>query len=95
LTAGSAAGTAPLTESERQVFELVKEKVVEVLVDVDPGQVTPERSLAELGANSLDRVEVAMLSMEALELRIPPTELAGVANLGALARLLSRHLGAG
>lgn len=83
-----------MTERERQVFDLVKAKVVEVLVDVDPEQVTPERSLLELGANSLDRVEVAMLSMEALELRIPPQELAGVANLGELTRLLSRHLDA-
>ncbi|MEX2628463.1 MAG: phosphopantetheine-binding protein [Tistlia sp.] len=80
-----------LTGSQQEVFELVKSKVVEVLVDLDPGEVTPERSLVELGANSLDRVEVALLSMEALELRIPPSELAGLANLGELARILNRH----
>lgn len=81
-----------MTEKELEVFELVKAKVVEVLVDVDPAAVVPERQLVELGANSLDRVEVAMLSMEALDLRIPPTALAEVANLGELARLLTRHL---
>lgn len=83
-----------MSGSEQQVFELVKAKVLEVLEDLDPQQVTPERSLADLGANSLDRVEVAMLSMEALELRIPRTELTGVGSLGELTRVLARHLDA-
>lgn len=82
----------PIPENEQQVFELVRSKVVEVLEGLDPAEVKPERSLVELGANSLDRVEVAMLSMEELGLRIPAGELSGVSNLGELTRLLTRHL---
>lgn len=83
-----------MSGSEQQVFEIVRSKVLEVLEDLDPLQVTPERSLLELGANSLDRVEVAMLAMEELELRIAPSELAGVANLRELSRVLAQHLDA-
>jgi len=84
-----------MTEKEMEVFELVKSKVIEVLEDVDPALVTPDRQLVDLGANSLDRVEVAMLSMEELDLKVPPSSLVNVANLGELARLLASHLAAG
>lgn len=80
-----------MEEREREIFEIVKQKVVEVLVDVDPEAVTPDRSLTELGANSIDRVEVAMGAMEALDLHVPRTALAGVSSLGELARVLGEH----
>src|SRR3546814_877903 len=80
-----------MNERERRIFEIVKEKVVEVLIDVNPDEVTPEKSLVELGANSIDRVEVSMNAMEALDLQLPLTSLAGVSNLYELTQFLCRH----
>jgi polyketide biosynthesis acyl carrier protein len=82
-----------MSDRERQVFDVVKAQVLEVLPDLDPATVTPERSLVELGANSIDRVEVAMASMEALGLQIPRTALAGVGSLSELVQVFCRHLG--
>lgn len=78
--------------TREQVFDIVKSKVLEVMVDLSPDQITPDRSLTELGANSIDRAEVAMCSMEALRLHIPRVHLHGVANLDGLVDVLYRNL---
>ncbi|MCW5698130.1 MAG: KR domain-containing protein [Bauldia sp.] len=65
--------------------------VREILPDAPPELVVPERSMAELGATSIDRVEVATLAMESLGLRIPNGELASVNSIGDLIDVLHRH----
>lgn len=78
--------------TKEEVFEVVKTKVLEVLNDVKVEDITPDRSLSELGANSVDRVEVSMGAMEQLDLRIPRVQLYGVTNLAELVEVLHRHL---
>jgi polyketide biosynthesis acyl carrier protein len=79
-------------ESQKQrIFEVVKANTLKVLCDVPPESITPEVALGDLGANSVDRVEVVMYSMEDLGLKVPPAELHGVSNLRGLVDLLHRH----
>ena len=52
--------------SPSEVFEVVKNNILEILPKVTADMVTPEHSLSELGANSVDRMEVITLSMAAL-----------------------------
>ncbi len=75
-----------------QIFEVVKGVVLRVLPDLNPDEIVPERSLVDLGANSVDRVEVSMYSMEALNLKIPRIELHGVRNLAGLVDLFHARL---
>lgn len=70
------------------VFEVVMKNVLEILPDVQPSQVTMEVALKDLGANSLDRVDVATMSMEDLGIVMPMMELANVENIGDLVRVL-------
>jgi len=81
--------------TREMIFQVVKAKVLEVLVDVSPDAVVPGVSLLELGANSVDRVEISMAVLEQLDLRIPRVELHGVSNLQGLVDVLHRHLGGG
>lgn len=74
------------------IFEVVKANVLKVLPELHPEEVTPDKSLVELGANSVDRVEVSMYSMEALQLKIPRVEFHGVRNLAGLVAVLQTHL---
>ncbi len=76
---------------EQSVFGVIKSNILGVMIDLDPGEITPERSLADLGANSVDRVEILMNSMADLDVRIPRTELQGISNLQGLVDLLLRH----
>jgi polyketide biosynthesis acyl carrier protein len=61
------------------------------LPDVVADEVTSDKNLTDLGANSVDRVEVVIYSLEELRLKVPPSELQGLRNIGALVDLLHRH----
>ena len=76
---------------KEQIFEVVKANTLKVLVDLRPEDVTIDQSLTDLGANSVDRVEVVMYSMEELNLEVPRAELKGITNLRGLVDLLHHH----
>jgi polyketide biosynthesis acyl carrier protein len=77
--------------SKQEIFEVVKSNTLQVLIDVDPDAVTIDTRLTELGANSIDRVEVVMYSMENLGIDVPRTELHGVRDIRSLVDLLHSH----
>jgi NADPH:quinone reductase-like Zn-dependent oxidoreductase/3-oxoacyl-(acyl-carrier-protein) synthase/thioesterase domain-containing protein/acyl carrier protein/SAM-dependent methyltransferase len=83
----------PSTCSREHVARVVLDQVRHGLPDVPPAEIRPERSMTELGATSIDRVEVTLAAMEALGADIPPRDLAGLANIDALIDVLHRHIG--
>jgi polyketide biosynthesis acyl carrier protein len=66
------------------VFDVVKGHVLRVLPDLRAEAITLDTRLKDLGANSLDRIEVATCAMEELDINVPRTRLAGVDSLGGL-----------
>ncbi|MFE0417507.1 phosphopantetheine-binding protein [Streptomyces tendae] len=76
---------------ETTAFDAVRSSTLEVLPELDPAAVTPDRSLSDLGANSIDRTEITTLAMERLDVSVPVTELQGVRDIAALVRLLRKH----
>jgi acyl carrier protein len=72
----------------------VQKVVVKHLVDAVDGLqaegIDPKRSMKDLGANSLDIVEVVSSSMRELKVKIPRSELAKLTNLEQLVDLLHR-----
>jgi polyketide biosynthesis acyl carrier protein len=79
-------------KTQAAIFDVIKTNIQSVLFDVDPQSITIDKSLTELGANSVDRVEVLMNSMEQLQLKIPRVELHGIENLRGLVEVFHRHL---
>ena len=51
-------------------------------------EIDPSNSLRDLGANSLDIVEIVSASMRELGVRIPRTQLADLKNINELTDLL-------
>ncbi|MGE0415777.1 MAG: alpha/beta fold hydrolase, partial [Acetobacteraceae bacterium] len=80
---------APATD---RVHDVVVALIREMLPDVPADLVTPDRSMTELGATSIDRVEVATLAMETLGITVPHQDLAGVGSIGALIAVLQQHM---
>ncbi|WP_109851300.1 acyl carrier protein [Aquimarina sp. AU58] len=74
--------------SKEHVFEVVKNVIIEVLPDIKPEQVHIEKNLRELGANSIDRMEVVTMSMEELDLKIPLMSFAQVSNIQGMVDVL-------
>ena len=60
---------------------------------VERSQITPEAALmADLGADSLDMVEIAMKAEETFNLSIPDEEMENVRTVGDLHEALANHL---
>ncbi len=83
-----------MDNEKSRVFEVVKSNLLKVVVDIRPEDVAPEKSMTDLGANSVDRVEVVMYSMEELGLDVSRAELHGAKNIGGLVDIFARHLAA-
>ncbi len=73
------------------VLTAIRSSVLVVLPEIEPEQVTEEVSLTDLGANSIDRVDVVTMTMDTLGISLSVTEFTDVHDIGSLARLLRRH----
>lgn len=68
---------------KEEIFEKVK-KIVADQLSVDPSEVTPEASFAnDLGADSLDTVELVMALEEEFDIEIPDEAAEGIATVQA------------
>jgi polyketide biosynthesis acyl carrier protein len=74
--------------TQTQVFELVKNNILEILPKTQADLIVPEQSLVDLGANSVDRMEIVTLSMEDLGVKIPLMSFARVFNIESLVEVL-------
>ena len=74
------------------VFDLIAQHTREIVPGLDAHSFVPSDRLADLGANSVDRAEIAMLVQESLGLSVPRVELFGPKNIGELADLFLTKL---
>ncbi|MBV9330101.1 MAG: acyl carrier protein [Alphaproteobacteria bacterium] len=70
------------------IFSVVKKHLTQTVDGLSDSDVTPSSSMKDLGANSLDIVEVVSLSMRELKVKVPRSELAKLTNIGGLVDLL-------
>jgi polyketide biosynthesis acyl carrier protein len=77
-----------------ELLDLIARHTREILPGLDTHQFVASDRLVDLGANSVDRAEIAMLVQESLGLSVPRVELFGPKNLGELADLFLQKLDA-
>lgn len=70
------------------IFKVLKESTLMVVPTLDAQLITPESSLRELGANSIDRAEIIMNTMEVLKIRVPMMSFANAKNMDELCSIL-------
>ena len=76
-----------------EILEKVKKVVIEQL-SVDESLVTPQASFtADLGADSLDTVELVMAFEEAFECEIPDEEAEKIATVQDAVNYIEAHMG--
>jgi polyketide biosynthesis acyl carrier protein len=77
-----------------EVLDLIERHTREILPGLDAHQFVGSDRLVDLGANSVDRAEIAMLVQESLGLSVSRVELFGPRNIGELADLFLEKLNA-
>jgi polyketide biosynthesis acyl carrier protein len=77
-----------------KLLDLIARHTREILPGLDAHQFVATDQLVALGANSVDRAEIAMLVQESLGLSVSRVELFGPKNIGELADLFLQKLNA-
>ena len=76
--------------TREHVMTVVKKHLMEAVDGLDAAAIEPTRSMKDLGANSLDIVEVVSRSMRELKVKVPRSELAKLTNIEGLVDTLYR-----
>ena len=70
--------------TKEAIFEIIKRNLQEILPDLEGIIIDPSQSMKDLGANSVDRMDIVIQTKEELGLKFPLHELGGVENLQGL-----------
>ncbi|MET0497709.1 MAG: acyl carrier protein [Steroidobacteraceae bacterium] len=74
--------------STAEIFEIIARHALEVLPALQHHHFKQSDSLRELGANSIDRADIIIMTLESLGLSIPLTAMAKAQNMGELANII-------
>lgn len=75
------------------VLSVVLSQLGKVLPGVPLDHVDPSRSMADLGASSLDRMDVVVASQGELGILVPASQFADVTDIAGLVEVLHAHCG--
>lgn len=78
--------------TKQEIFNLIVEHARDVVPALQNHTFQEFDSLRDLGANSIDRSEIVMMTLESLSLSIPLIEIARAENISELAELLNGKL---
>ncbi|WP_054741198.1 phosphopantetheine-binding protein [Cellulosilyticum ruminicola] len=67
--------------SKEEIFEMMKENISEIIPEIDVDSIDMQDSLKELGINSIDRMDIIVDTMEALNLRLPMVKFGRLKNI--------------
>lgn len=74
--------------TREDVLEVVTRHLVDTIEELEGVEIDPAKSMKDLGANSLDIVEVVSCSMRELKVKVPRSELNKLENINQLVELL-------
>jgi acyl carrier protein len=77
--------------TREKVLEVVKGHLVDTIEELEGVEIDPSKSMKDLGANSLDIVEVVSCSMRELKVKVPRSELNKLTDINQLVDMLFEH----
>tara|TARA_R110002110_G_scaffold415800_1_gene656306 strand:+ start:62513 stop:62761 length:249 start_codon:yes stop_codon:yes gene_type:complete len=73
---------------KKSIFLAIQKSVLLIMDGVDEKQIQKSDSLKSLGANSIDRAEIIMLTLENLNIRIPMIDFAQAKNIDDICNII-------
>ena len=84
----------PMSEVSREAVErVVREVLAVILPSVPADAITGEKHLKDLGADSVDRVEIILMLLDRLQIDEPMSTFSQVPNIDGLITLLHERCG--
>ena len=78
--------------TQEEVFDVLKKHILDQLEDeVEEADIDIEKSMLDLGANSLDIVEIVTNTMRELKIKIPRDELASIDTMKGLVDAMTEY----
>jgi polyketide biosynthesis acyl carrier protein len=74
--------------TKERIFQIIRDNIREILPDISLDDVTIDKSLKTLGANSIDRMDILIMTMEALGVKMPLLEFARTSNIQDMVEVL-------
>lgn len=84
--------SAPAASKQQRVREVLHQKIRDIVPGLEGHAFRDSDSLTDLGANSVDRAEIMMMTIETFGIEIPRTELVKATNIGELADLIAARM---
>jgi acyl carrier protein len=78
--------------TREHVLEVVTRHLVDTIEELEGVEIDPVKSMRDLGANSLDIVEVVSASMRELKVKVPRDQLNKLTNIDELVDLLHKSV---
>lgn len=79
--------------NREHVLKVVSKHLMDAVDGLEEAKIDPARSMKDLGANSLDIVEVVSRSMRELKVKVPRSELSKLTNINELVDTLLKAAG--
>lgn len=70
--------------SREKVFHEIVDNIVDILPELKGREIKESDSLKEIGANSIDRADIIMSTLERLDRRIPMVDFGNAKNIGEI-----------
>lgn len=80
--------------TKTEIFDVIQTSLREIVPELDSVTIDPRQSMRDLGANSVDRADVVLQSMETLKVNFPLYEVARIENLQGLVDFLHAKVNA-
>ncbi len=77
-----------MISTREEVLAVVQRHLVDTIEGIEGIEIDPSKSMVDLGANSLDIVEVVSCSMRELKVKVPRDQLNKLTNINELVDLL-------
>lgn len=77
---------------KKSILDIIVKHTREVVPGLDGQEIQEDDSLASLGANSIDRADIIMMTLEELELEISLVEMAPARCIGDLVDIMLRRM---
>ncbi|WP_433635173.1 phosphopantetheine-binding protein [Candidatus Profftella armatura] len=67
--------------TKNNIFNVIKKNILDTLPKISPHIISYEKKLVDLGANSVDRIEIIIMSMKDLNIKIPLLNFSKVSTI--------------